>query len=390
MNRRHAYYLICSMMIFMLSGCWDETNIEEQGFIIGFAIDLAEENKNGQPQLTVTNQLIIPTGIGTPSDGGGGSNEAFMNLSATGESIFVIDNEIRSQTSKMPFFEHTKLIVISEDVLEVPQLFPHMMDLFIRNNTIRRGTKVIVAQGEAKKLFEVTPKNEKVPALYLDKLLETNSQYTGGFNLIRLGEINEHFLLSESFTIPQFTPSERQVEFSAEAVFNGTEERLLGTLKDTEIDGLHLILGTYGRGPIEFNHREALVTYNIEKATSQLTMDVQDLENISISVEVETEGRIVEVFGTQAVKDPETIREIEEKAAKKIEDIVKETIQHAHEQLRTDIFGLKRELRQRHYDTWEKVKDNWDSGENYFSKSTFHVHANVTIHSVGDAEKSQK
>lgn len=388
MSKRKYHFLTFCLMTFLLTGCWNETNIEERGFVIGLAIDLVGE-KNGNYQVTTTNQFVVPPGIGSPS-GSGGDQKAYFNLSASGDSVFTIDKEMRTSTNIMPFFEHLKVIIVSEDVLSTPDLFPSIMDAFFRNQEMRRVTKIIITEGEAKKILDITPENEKVPALYMDTLLERNLKTTGTLKSVELGDIHEFFLTDSSFTVSKYTPSEKKINYEGGVVFHGYEGKLVGTLNKQEMQGLNLIIGEYQGGPIKFEHEGNLITLNITEANSKIKIDTKDSEKISISVNINAEGQIVEVFGTEKIMEPETIVAIEKKAAEKMEEITEKTIEKAQNELSADVFGLKKKLKQRHYQTWQKVKDNWDHGDNYFAKSTFHVKANVRVRSAGETEKSQK
>lgn len=371
MNKRQYHFLTFCLIAFILTVCWDELNIEERGFVVGLAIDSAGEEVNGNHQVTLTNQLVVPPGIGSPSDGGGGSQKAYLNLSASGDSIFAIDRDMRTSTSIMPFFEHLKVIIISEDVLSTPHLFPSIMDVFFRNYQIRRVTNIIIAEGEAKKILDIIPENEKIPALYMDTLLEKGLENIGILKPVQLGDVHEFFLTDSSFTLPKYIPSEKKIDYEAGAVFYGYEGKLAGTLNKQEMQGLNLIIGEYQGGPIEFEHEGNLITFNISQANSNIKFDTKDQEKITISVNINAEGRIAELFGTENVMDPKTVAEIEKKAGDKIKEIVLKTIEKAQNELNADVFGLKDKLKQRHYRTWERIKDDWDHGDNFFPKAHF-------------------
>lgn len=390
MNKRKHPIIIYCLLTLLLMGCWDETNIEERGFIVGSAIDLEDEKKNDNHQVILTNQFVIPPGIGTPSDSGDGTQKAYLNLSASGDSLFVIDKKMRTSINVIPFFEHLKVIVISEDVLGIPHLFPNIMDVFFRNYEIRRVPQIIIAKGEARKILDITPENEKVPALYMDTLLGKKTGDTGTLRPVQLGDIHEYFLNDSTFTIPMYIPSENKLDYEAGVVFHGYEGKLVGTLNKQEMQGLNLALGEFQGGPIEFEYEGNLVTFNINKANSKIKIDTKDQEKILVSLKVNAEGRIAEVFGTQKIMDPKTVDKIEEKAAERIEEIIKKTVEKAQKELQADVFGLKTKLNQRHYQTWQRVKDDWDHGDYYFGKSIFHVKAKVRIRTAGESEKVQK
>src|SRR5690606_18230918 len=106
-------HLFCTLIsVLLLSGCWDMVNIEERGFIVAMAVDLVEDNENANDhnRLLLTSQIAVPPNLGTPSNSGSGGGKGYMNLSATGESMYEIAQDVANQTNKIPFFEHVKQI----------------------------------------------------------------------------------------------------------------------------------------------------------------------------------------------------------------------------------------------------------------------------------------
>src|SRR5690625_2175306 len=188
--------LIC--LLFLLTGCWDNIAREERGFVVGSALDKADGETDERNELILTNQFVIPPGIGTNTIRGNASANAFTNLSATGDSIFAMDTDMASLTSKMPFFEHLQLLVVSEELISTPDLFSNIMDVFIRDKQMRRGVNVI-ATDKAKDILDIQPKSGELPALYIDSLLEESMKKTSLFKPVLVGDIHEHLLTNSSF-----------------------------------------------------------------------------------------------------------------------------------------------------------------------------------------------
>src|SRR5699024_12123610 len=87
---------------------------------------------------------------------------------SSGESIFAINRKMLKETSRPPFYEQLRLLVISEEVALDGDLFASMLDLFIRDQEMRRIIKVIIAEDKAKDVLEVDPKPEKLPVVHVD------------------------------------------------------------------------------------------------------------------------------------------------------------------------------------------------------------------------------
>src|SRR5699024_4683774 len=118
-------------LAFLLTGCWGQRDIEDRGFVIGTAIDLAEGTDRGEPMLKMTNQTVAPTLLGTPGPESS-ANVATRNVSSTGSSLLTISDDIDAKSERIPFYEHLKLIVVSEESVSLPHYLPKLIDFFVR------------------------------------------------------------------------------------------------------------------------------------------------------------------------------------------------------------------------------------------------------------------
>src|SRR5690625_3939577 len=125
------HFPIYFSIILLLTGCWDQVNIEDRGFVAGIAIDQSDDKTSDYNQITVMNQFVLPAKIGDIEKGGGEENP-FTNLSASGYSLSQIGQELSSLTARQPFYEHLKVIVFSEELAREPGVFESLVDVFIR------------------------------------------------------------------------------------------------------------------------------------------------------------------------------------------------------------------------------------------------------------------
>ena len=370
----------------MLTGCWDNVPIEDRGFVIGSAIDLKDGKVDGNYDLTLTNQFVVPPGLNSPMNGGSGG-KAFMNLSGSGDSVFAIDQEMASLTSKMPFFEHLKLLVVSDELLETPHLFADVLDVFVRDKEMRRGVKVVAAKGEAKDILGIQPENEQLPAVYINNLLEVSMKKTNLFKPMHVGDIHQMLLTNSSFIIPYVIAAKNKVDYKGGAIFHGYEDRLVGFLDEKEMTALNLVNGDTHGGTITFTYGGDLITFKINNAKSDVKLDTKDPERINITVDIGVEGGIAEVFGNKNLNNSQTLSEIEKEISKQIETMTGQTIARTQKEMNADIFAFDQKLNERHYHTWQKIKDNWDHGENLFAKSNIRVNAKAHVRTAGASEK---
>lgn len=381
---RILFLIVC---IVFLTGCWDKQEIEQRAFVYGVGIDHAGNNSASNPEIELTAQSIVPENIAT-TGGGGGSGPAFSNLSQTGTTLIDISREMIKETSRRPDVTHLNVVLFSEELAREPKMFEQLMDVFLRERDMRRVIKVAIVDGKARELLTVLPENEKVPAQYINKLLEERGNLAI-LDLVRVGDVQEKLLARESFPIAQLKmENSKEISYEGIAVYHGHKEQVVGSLKDDEAKGLSFFSGKRSTGTINVEVDRKKAAVEILKIKSKLSLKKEGSNNLKFLVRVDVNGLIAEQFGTENVMNEDVLREFETAANKKVEEIMRKTLDKLQNDLQADPLGVGVYLHHYHPDLWESLKDDWDYGENYFSKSTFDINVDVTIETPGTINRT--
>lgn len=382
------HFPIYFSIILLLTGCWDQVNIEDRGFVAGIAIDQSDDKTSDYNQITVMNQFVLPAKIGDIEKGGGEENP-FTNLSASGYSLSQIGQELSSLTARQPFYEHLKVIVFSEELAREPGVFESLVDVFIRYHEMRRATRVFISRGNASDILDIEPETDKIPAMYIDSLIENSESNMELTEPVKLGDLHSFLLNEDSYAIPYIVPLDSRIEADGVSIFSGYNNQLVGKLNKEETKGLNLVTRKNKGGAINFEIDNHLMVYAIDQSNSSIKIDAKDPQDIKISVHIETEGKIQEMFGSKSLLDKTYMEEIEEQVDKRIKQLVTNTIEKAQNELKVDFFGFSSILRQRHYSIWKQIQENWERGDNLFSKSNITVSSNATILSIGATDRTK-
>lgn len=131
MRKVISLIVVLSLTTITLTGCWDRVEIEEIGFVLGVGIDLqkkedveerAERAAPGKPEgkrrYLLTQQIAIPGGLqgGQGSGAGGADQKAYYNIVSEGDTMFEMVRSVAARTSRTPYYEHIKIIIISEEI----------------------------------------------------------------------------------------------------------------------------------------------------------------------------------------------------------------------------------------------------------------------------------
>jgi spore germination protein len=400
MAKRLICIVILASLLLLITGCWDRIEIEQRGFVIGVAVDFAKKKQaeqeapgmpKGKRRFALTQQIVVPGKLqGGAGQGSSGSDpgDAYFNITSEGYSMFEITRDVAAKTSRSPFYQHIQIIVMSEEVAKSDQ-FDSVLDFFIRDPDMRRGTKVLIAKGDARSILNVQPKNEKLPVMYIDSISKNNFKNPRMLPPQRLGDVHEQLLQRQSYTIQRITGGEKEVKIAGNAVFHGHTNKMVGFLGEEETQGLNFITGEVKGGVLKFEVRDNLVIYEIKAAKENIKADVSDINHIEFTVTIDTEGNIAESFVDLDYLDPKILSNVEQKAAEEIERLANNAIQKLQKDFKTDAFGFFRFLKQEHYDTWQQIQNDWDRGKNYFSKSEIHIKPKVIVRVTGTINQSK-
>lgn len=377
--------------VLFLAGCWDSVKLEERAFIVGTALDFAEDaerKQNEAPTLEVTNQIVIPSGIGFSNMlGGSSTDKPFMNVTSVGKSIYSLDKEVFAKTNKIPYYEHFLLLIISEEMAKKEYLLPKLLDSYIRDPHVRRATKVVIAKDDAHSILNFKTDANEVPIIFLDELLEQNEKHAGFLKPIVLGELEEFHLQNNSYVLP-YVELDEQIENKRGAVFHGQEQKMVGTLNANELQGLAILMGEAKENIVDFTLRDEALAFEIDSIRRNITVDPSNVDQIKISYELYLRGSIRDSASNLNFDNPYTVAVVEHLIREKINEVLKQTITKAQKELEADIFGIWRQLEMKHYQTWLAIKDDWEHGEKYFPKASFTIDTEINLYSVGTSNKT--
>lgn len=379
--------IILSLLLLLLSGCWDSINIEERGFIVGSAIDL-EEMKEDKPIYSITDQLVPSTSFGNTAQGE--SDEPYLNLTMDGSSIYRIEEELAAISSKTPYYEHLKIIAISEEVAKTDSLMKQLIDRYIRDVSLRRGVHVVITKDQASDLLDVDNPENKLPSIHIHQMLKQNSEDAGFLTPLRLGEIEELHLRKRSYVLPLMSTNGETIGRKAGAVFQGPKGKMVGNFNEKEMLGLELYKEDANENVIEFTYHDHVFAFKIEQVKSKQKIDTSKQPNIKVNSNISLYGTIKEAPIDEDITSTETIKAMQEAIEKEAEKTVEAIIEKSQKELHADVFNLWQKLQTKHYSTWKEIRDDWEEGEDYFANNvTFDIDVEADIYSVGTSKKTR-
>jgi len=371
------------VLLSMLTGCWDRVEIEDRGFVIGTAIDTAD---NGLFKLTF--QYVVPNAMQGKSPTGSSQGSPYLNISAEGKTLFKAARKMSTEASRPPYLEHNKIIILSEKLARSGKI-TEVLDLFIRDHEMRRAAKVMIAEGEAKSLLEVKSPIDRLPVQYINSTSENPDKTETITPPTTIGEVHRFLLEDRSYAIPKIAPVANKISISGAAVFSGSDNRLKGFLNEEQTAGRNYFRGTVRAGALEITVDDQLVVFEVKRASRTMHANVADRERPVFDVDVDVEGNVGESFTNVDLLDPKVTADIEAKVGAKIKSIMSDVLDKTQKDYRADILGLGEHLNENHYGAWKFIRHDWEGGSRIFSNSKVNIRVNVKMRIIGSIQRSK-
>jgi spore germination protein len=390
-------------LLFLLTGCWDHTEIENIGFVMGIAIDPVKEEEEKEEKVEkeseqqigkhlheqmfrLTFQLAIPKGL-DQSGGEGGGTKTHHNITSTGMTNFKIYRNVSSRSSRRLNAEHLKVIIINEKLAREGML-EHLTDFYLRDHEMRRRTYILVSKGDARDVLENSIPLENMTALYIR---ETSDNYNAVLQMpkyLEMGDLSTYIIKKQSFVVPRVISGEKDLKIAGGAIFDGKSNKMIGWLGEEETQGYNLIIGEAKNGVLEVEfENEASFVFESFSMNSSINYVRKEEKNV-FDVEIRLEGTFGENWIHRIdINDQKTLQKLEDAVEKKIKEQATSVIQKMQNEFYADIFEFGKQVKQKEYQYWQKIKNDWDGKDGKFQSAEINVTAKVEIRHFMTEEK---
>lgn len=373
MSKRPALFLLTFLLLLLtivLAGCWNWRELNTLGIVMASGFDRAPDGK-----VSVTVQIAKPGEIGSSREEKGGSTgKPVLVLTSDGDTVFDAVRNATMQVDRKLFWPHDKVFVIGEELAR--EGIAPMLDWIDRDAEPRPLARLLIARGKAKDIMEVEGGMEKLPAFFLEKLVEGSSStsmavevrihdflkmmaaegrdpYASRIELIGGEEMGQTGNGGEG-------GGKKQAILTGAAVFR--KDQLVGWLDRYETRGLLWVLSKVKSGIIVVPSpldEEQKVSLEIIRASSKIKAKINEDGLPVITVEIQEEGNLGEQMSFVDLTKPETWDSLEKSQAAAIENEVKAALRIAQTELGVDIFGFGEAVHQKYPQVWKELKDRW-------------------------------
>ncbi|TDL32738.1 Ger(x)C family spore germination protein [Jeotgalibacillus sp. S-D1] len=390
MNRTIFFLIVIGTIL--LSGCWNKRELTDIAVVSALAIDKNEEGK-----YVGTFQVINAGNIASGEQGGGGENAPIRVFSATGESLIQMSRNAAAKMPRQLFYEHVKLLVISEELAKNEGINT-IFDSLDRSPNFRITTRVVLARDtEAANVVKVLTAIEKLPSEGIIKTLKSAETMQGETVTVDIHAIMNALRspgkepVISAFTLKgdeksgeriqsiQSTTLDANLQAKGIGVFK--EGKLIDWLEDDAASGTVWALNKIQRTVMTLDWENEIDAVALEVIRQNTGVTIEMISGKpKISIEIRAEGDIREVKNQLDLSHPNILMNIEKKLGKKLKTEIEDAILRAQEN-KSDIFGFGEMVYQDYPEEWKKIKADWQ--DVHFPELKVDVKTDIFVRQTG-------
>ncbi|MBU3159363.1 Ger(x)C family spore germination protein [Clostridium frigoris] len=372
----------------LLSGCWDKVEIDRRNFISTIAVDAGEDIskekvlksiKSDEPFAERQIKKINVT-YGFPDMSmlvtGKSALDKYINTDAY--SMEDAYSEATAKSSRDIYMGHTKLLILSSNLLKHKDTVKEIIDYMQRNPNINRMMQVVVSDGSAQDYVKFKPMTENSSQYYISGLMD-NSKRNSRIMSTTLNELL--ILLSENGNalLPRITidKGKNELMLTGAAIIKGYE--LKGYFTPIELLDIQLLNGKFKVGKKVIYVDGHPVDYVIDGYTRKMKV-VEEGNKLVINVNINLEGQISEYYVGKKILDKGELQRLQNNFNKSISKECEKIMEIAIKEFGIDPFGTREYIEKFKPALWEKIGNKWDEE---YKKISVKVIVDTEIRRIG-------
>lgn len=371
--------VLLTLMLLLLSGCWNNRNITDLSIVTAIGIDKAAD---GNIELTL--QMIAPLNQSGSqlASGSSASSSSALIVSTEGSTVFDAVRNVIPKVSKKAYFSQVRLMVISEDIAK--EGLDNIWGLFERDHEMEKTFRVIVVKNDtAKSILEVSSSASQLSGV---EIADTIDNEAFGKNIKIQGFKVTEFLskpltgLMTGVIDPQGADKLTEMKVEGGAVFKNA--KLAGFLDNDETRG-YLFASNQIKSTILViaNPREPgkLVSIEVIGSKSKLTANLENGKP-KLGMKIKAFGNMGDEQGSSDLTNLDDVKILESESAELISENIKEMLKKSQKTYDIDLLDYNDILYKHQYYDFKKIMQNWNE---LYADADITVNVEFTIKKSG-------
>lgn len=382
MQGRRWAVLALLISIMPLSGCWDKVEIEQRAIINSMIIDKGNNgNGNGSTlsgEDSEKGKLKVTFGILVPHAQGQGEDMGYSRV-IYGDDMTQVLSRLGEETSRVPFYGQTRLLILSKDFLKQSECFKKLLDFIDRDASINTQMRVLASKDDPKKLIDVKPRLESSTTEHIMGILNNSESFSDTVS-VSLEQLIDDLRESDgSGVLPVIEALPDNQTFRIDELGLIKDYSYLTEVGPEMIKEYKIITDKFagGRQRVEFDG-EMLSVYIYNCKTQKKLKPGNG--SLGFKITVEAEGSVDGFSFDKSIMDKETIERIQTALENQIKKELEETTEYFQKKVGYDYLGFQEYIKKYEPKTYKKYKNNW---EEHFRNAEMEYQVTFHIRRVG-------
>ncbi|WP_069999331.1 Ger(x)C family spore germination protein [Cellulosilyticum sp. I15G10I2] len=380
MNKFKWLFLLIFPLV--LTGCWDSVELDERHIILDIALDKNPDLDLSQP---INEQQSYRITYGVPDIGLLSGKESLAekvktNITTNSVSITTSIDEVEKKTQDTVTLNHTKALIIGEELLKDKGLLRAAIDALLRDMKMGRSVTLLAVKGLAGDFARAENPQNPIIGMYVMEYYNNRERGASRAKEQLLGNFIKEIDDTGVATIPIISSNEEGIIHIRGAALIKDYE-LVTWLDEEEVRGELFVEGEVRRAPVVVDYENQYLTYMIKEQESKIAFK-ENNGSWECYINITTTGDIKEYVSTddKNILNEQSISKITEILKQEIEKQVNVAVNKSKE-LEVDFLEIGLEMYRKHPKQWKNYKDTWDKGA--YKNLPIHVSATVNIQNTG-------
>lgn len=374
--------LIITFSTIFLAGCWDKIEIDERAFVGGIYVDVLEYGKSKKGEIKpfyeqdMKKRLKVIFTLADPKALAGGGEKGYVTVETEADNIPDAIRKIGIRLNRTPFFAHSKVLVVTENVLKDEKVFRELIDYVEREPDLNAQVNVMMLDGSIDELVKIKPKLDIYLVTYIQGVFN-NAKNLSYIVPIKLMQLTAQLNAGEKAYVPIIVVKEDGIEIKGITLIK--ENKFLKTVDEKYLRAFQFLNNKLKGGRKFINYNETSVSYFIQDNYRDLYVK-DDNGKLKFIINAELEGYIENNIFSKEALEKKDLDKIEEILSESFKLELEETIKYFQDNVGADYLGLEDYTKKNYYKVYKKFQDNWDEA---FKNAEFEIEAKAFIRRIG-------
>ena len=376
MKVRLASALMILICIFPLAGCWDKIEIEQRAIINSMIIDKGDgSGKTGDS--SENGKLKVTFGILVPHAQGQGEDMGYSRI-VQGQDMSGIMSLLGEETSRVPFFGQTRMLIFTKEFLKQEAAFKGLLDFIQRNPSVNTQMRVLVSKEDADKITEIKPQLETSTTDHITGILNNAELLSRTVSVSLENLIDDMKDSGGSGVLPIVETLPDNQTFRVDELGLIKDYTYLTEVKPDVVKSYKIITDTFSSGRQQVNLNDEKLSVYIYNCKTKKKLN-NSSGQLGFKVSVEAEGDLDEFVLNKTAMNKVTIEEIEHAVEMQMKDELEKATKYFQQDIGYDYLGFKEYTRKYQPKAYKK----YESWEDEFKNADIEYEVNFHIRRIG-------